>query len=385
MALLIVIFAYYCVRNTTQDLIYAITGRIPPSFIREQERIRRREANRPITANRGHRKFFRNAYNDAWETAEERRARWAGKRTQKRHEKWATEDGAAPAPVQTNARPEEALTTPAVAAPDVPGETAQPSEPAPPAPVVHDEDTYVLGGMRESLYQRYAIRRRNGGQPSTPVALADELDISMAEAAHVCNAWEARYHREIDPDQPPPHLLEYQKSSRCRDCSGPITLTKDQQRPGQWVVGVDHARDDCPQIPRSSTPREQHDEQVRQLADQATQDPARASGGSTTPEEETDVTTTIETTGNQSGIAYNEAMAKTCEEGATSVEQSIAALQNGEVGASVTDPMTQGKEYLKLAQACFETAGEELTSHLNVTEAYSANPDAGNKQFATSE
>lgn len=382
MAILIIIVAYYCVRNTTQDLIYAITGRIPPSFIREQERIRRREANRPITADRGHRKFFRNAYSDAWETAEDRRAHWAAKRARKRREKWAAEDGAAPPPIETSARPEGTTSTPTddESAEDTRADT-------PPPPVVHDDDTYTIGGKRESQYQRYAMRRRNGGQPLTPVAVADELGISAAEGEQIRDEWENRYIGETNPDQPPPHLLEYQRNSSCRGCGGPVTLTKDPERPGDWIVGVEHTDNDCAQAPRGSTPREQHDERVRKLADQATQNTAGDDrpSGATTPEKETDVTATIETTGNQSGIAYNEAMAKTCEEGATSVEQSIAALQNGEVGSSVTDPMTQGQEYLKLAQACFETAGKELTAHLTVSDAYNANPDAGNKAFATSE
>jgi hypothetical protein len=137
----------------------------------------------------------------------------------------------------------------------------------------------------------------------------------------------------------------------------------------------------------SDTPRRAHDRQVEALADAATQNPrgdTRPSGSpSPDTKENSDVTT--ETTGLQSGIAYNDEMAKTCEDGAASVEQSIAALENGEVGPSVTGAMQQGRELLEAAKACFEQASKELASSITVKEAYDANPDAGNKAFVTAE
>lgn len=389
MALLVLFFAIYCVKNTTQDLIYAITGRVPPSFVREQRRMQfAREAmasransrglRRPVTADRGSRKFFRNAYNDAWETAEERRSRRAAKRAQKRHQKWGDEDGT-PAPIETNARPEEPLAGSAIGASDS-------TEPDSPPAVVHEDYRYVVGGKEEILYQRYAMRRRNGGQSMTTIAIADELEIPVTEAEQLQSDWAVRYEQALDPDTPPKHLLEYQRRSKCRDCNGAVTLNKDPERPGQWIVGVDHTRDDCPQNAQRPTPREQHDLQVQQLANQTTQDTREDDrpNGPTSPTKEID-DVTIETTGLQSGLAYNDAMAKTCEEGATSVEQSIAALENGEVGQSVTGPMQQGRELLESAMACFRQAHDELQSHITIKEGYDANPDAGNKAFVTAE
>jgi hypothetical protein len=477
MALLIVVIAYYCVRNTAQDLIYAITGRIPPSFVREQQRIARREARRPLTADRADRRFFRNAYNDAWESAEAHRARWAEKRTQKRYEKWGTQ-GDVPAPVQTNARPEEVLSPPAH------GTSATLPEPTPeteadtPSSIVHKGDyTFVPGGKNESLYQRYAMRRRNGGQPMTTVAIADELGVSVAEADKLQQSWSDRYDQETNPDVPPKHLLDYQKHSRCRDCSGEITINKDPERSGQWIVGVNHTREDCPQDAKRPTPREQHDQQVQRLADavpaeRVLRDPtdtpavrpvddgdripeaaviawnaeadsheelakhrheaiereragdhegaaesrrradeAAAALGVFTEEDtdahladtpattplastsethppntkENNMTVNAETTGLQSALHYTASMAATTGEGVSSVETSIASLQQGEVGESVTGHLTQAQEHLSAAQAAFQAANDELTSHINVQEAYSANPNAGNKQFVTAE
>ena len=372
-AIIICWLAVYCVKNTTQDIVYALTGRMPPSFIREQERIKRRQTRRPLTANRADRRFFRNAYNDAWESAEEKRARWEKKRANKRHQKWADADGV-PAPIETNARPEEPLAAPTVDTSDA-------------APVVHDDDTFVLGAgtRKESLYQRYAMRRRNGGQPMTDVAVADELGMTLPEAAALRAEWDTRYQREApkEADAPPKHLVEYQQHSRCRGCGGQITLNKDPERPGEWIVGVEHTRDDCEQKP---TPREQHDQQVQQLANQATQDARgddRPNGSASPTKENNDVTT--ETTGLQSGLAYNQEMATTCEKGAESVEQSIAALQNGEVGAGVTGPMHQAQEHLQAAQNLFDEARRQLEQQITVKEAYDATPDAGNKQFVTAE
>jgi hypothetical protein len=440
MAILAVLFAIYCVKNTAQDLIYAITGRVPPSFVREQRRMQiAREAlaarantralRQPITPNRGHRKFFRNAYNDAWETAEERRSRWAEKRARKRHQKWGDDDGI-PTPIETNARPEEPLAAPAANAPSTTPESVEPSGADMPTPVVHDDYSLVVGGKEGILYQRYALRRRNGGQPMTTVAVADELGTTVVEAEKLQSDWAARYEQETDPDTPPQHLLEYQRRSKCRDCDGAVTLDKDPERPGQWIVGVEHARDNCAQKP---TPREQHDQQVQETldtaltgagvdprkenekdaADRATReqsldgmypdrqrqrvevwnDPANWTPASqhnpnrstNSPDTEENDDVTIETTGLQSGLAYNDAMATTCEEGATSVEQSIAALENGEVGQSVTGPMQQGRELLEAAQACFRQAHDELQSHITIKEGYDANPDAGNKAFVTAE
>lgn len=90
--LLAMLIAYYMTRNTVQDLAWKATGQDPPSYRREQERIKRREARRPITTRREGRKFLVNAFEDAMESAGERRERIHNKRMKRRLELWDRED-----------------------------------------------------------------------------------------------------------------------------------------------------------------------------------------------------------------------------------------------------------------------------------------------------
>ena len=55
-------------RNTVQDLAWKARGEDPPSYRREQERLARRSARRPITERREARNFWANAWHDAWES-----------------------------------------------------------------------------------------------------------------------------------------------------------------------------------------------------------------------------------------------------------------------------------------------------------------------------
>lgn len=429
------VWSYFMTKNIGQTAIAKATGKVPASYTREQNRVKAGRAWRPITARRSAERFFVNAWDDAWESAEQIRARRHAKRTGQRREKWAAEDGKpteTPAPVTTNAKPE---TEPADTIPEVDSKTPEPvkaadKKPDAPEGVVHHNSPYILvpDGKKEALYQRYAMRLRNGGQPMTALAIADELGITLGHAERLEAKWADRYKQEsaAGADRPPQHLLDYQAHSKCRDCGGHVELEKDPERPGQWIVRVIHSRDDCPQKP---TPRQEHDQKVAELADAAQaengddatkperkdadepsltleermqravedrESPSPQTRPATSPAptnatpingtENHDVTTVnAETTGLQSALNYNAAMAEKAGEGAASVEMSIAALEQGEVGGAVTSPMAQGREHLEAAQACFKQAHDELQQHMNVREAYDATPDAGNKQFVTAE
>lgn len=262
-------------KNVVQDSVFKATGKLPPSYLRQQERmkmaaaavnkVREGRAVRKPRPSGGFRGFFADAYNDAWETADEVRRHRRAKRTAARRQKWADEGGI-PTPVTTAAKPEE---EPASAIPEAATKTPEPVKTAPekpaPEPVVHDDDTYVLkGGKEDARYQRYAMRRRNGGQPMNALAIADEYGIPLAKAEEFKTEWDARYDREANSgDQPPAHLLNFQKHSKCRDCGGGIQIEKDLEHPGRWIVRAEHVRDDCPQKP---TAREEHDQKVADLA-----------------------------------------------------------------------------------------------------------------------
>lgn len=90
--LLAMLVSYYMTRNTVQDLAWKARGEDPPSYRREQERIKRRDARKPITDKREARKFWANAWADAWESAGEKRERIHNKRQKRRHEWWDMED-----------------------------------------------------------------------------------------------------------------------------------------------------------------------------------------------------------------------------------------------------------------------------------------------------
>lgn len=90
--LLAMLIAYYMTKNTVQDLAWKATGQDPPSYRREQERIRRRENRRPITERREGRKFLVNLFEDAMESAGEHRERIHNRRRKRRLEQWDRED-----------------------------------------------------------------------------------------------------------------------------------------------------------------------------------------------------------------------------------------------------------------------------------------------------
>ncbi|MFC7331498.1 hypothetical protein [Marinactinospora rubrisoli] len=104
---------------------------------------------------------------------------------------------------------------------------------------------------------------------------------------------------------------------------------------------------------------------------------------STHTEEGTNMTT--ETTGLASAIAWANGMSSSLNSAVTSVEQSSAALTSGGVTGEALALCAQGQEALSQAAGVFDQLAAELTSHLQVREAYAANQGAGEKDFVTSE
>lgn len=375
------VFSYFLVRNTTQDLVFKATGKLPPSYLREQERWKRKQSRRPLSERRAAQRFFVNAWDDAWESALEKRQHATEKKRARRREEWAREDKQERQPRQaargeddsppipdpvdlTREPPEPARQRPT---PDEPRPDATPRathKPEPDRAPVHDDDSYgppPIPQNTEASYRRYALRRRNG-QPMTAKAIAEELGVTEAEARRLRTRWDARYDREAPGiEKPPQHLLDYQKHTRCRDCDGEIQIEKDPDRLG-WIVRVIH-KDQCPQDQASGT---------------APSPAAPSINGTENP-----MTANAETTSLSAALSYTEDMAKSAEEGVSSVETSIASMQAGEVEGEAITHLHAAQEALTTAAAEFQAAHDELTSHVSVQEAYSANEGAGNKQFVT--
>ncbi|MFC5186994.1 hypothetical protein [Actinomadura harenae] len=79
-------------KNVTQDLTWKARGEDPPSFRREQERRANGTNRRPFTERREARRFFVNAWEDAWENADAHRARRHEQHADRRRERWDLQD-----------------------------------------------------------------------------------------------------------------------------------------------------------------------------------------------------------------------------------------------------------------------------------------------------
>lgn len=90
-----------------------------------------------------------------------------------------------------------------------------------------------------------------------------------------------------------------------------------------------------------------------------------------------------ETTNLTAALAFADGMSKSCGDGATSTETSIAALQAGDVSGPVIGHFTRGQELLTQARAEFSAGHADLTSQMAVKDAYAANQGAGSKEFVT--
>lgn len=107
--------------------------------------------------------------------------------------------------------------------------------------------------------------------------------------------------------------------------------------------------------------------------------PDSDTGGSTV------TTATGETIGLTPAITYTQEMAESCRQGVASTEQSVAHMQAGEVGQGTIGYLQQAMELMSQAAAAYESAQTELEQQHTVKDAYDANPDAGSKQFLTTE
>lgn len=148
--------AYYMTRNTVQDLVFKATGELPPSYLREQERIKAKRARRPITTRREARRFWVNAWDDAWEAAEERRARANTKRGEFRRARWAqldvndVEDEAYRRNADQDASTRPAINEPAVPEPHTP-EPGTPQLPGPEPSRPYDPQEVPDGTRPQSI------------------------------------------------------------------------------------------------------------------------------------------------------------------------------------------------------------------------------------------
>ncbi|HEY0934642.1 MAG TPA: hypothetical protein VGD91_12970 [Trebonia sp.] len=401
----------YAVRNVVQDTAWKARGEDPPSYRREMERRRRRAAHEPITDRIEARRFWANAWHDAWASAAERREHAQARSAERRRAAWEREDAGtgpggttrdtvpdpyadpvrpSPAPPPPVRRPTTGPTTTGTGpgsgtptgpapkttnAPPITGsldvaDPVTPSRPAlAPAPVnapatgpgttttpdpagsVPDPAGSVdpVVQRAEAAYQRFAARGRSGAPAQRLDQVADELGVSPAEAERYIDRWRRRYASE--------HGVAW--------IGGPASMPIRDDDPG--IREEDH---DAGQPTSSATAT---------AAPRLTVVPTSTNTGM-----ETQMTTPSgETVGLQGAIAYTESMAQSAHEGVTSTETSIASLQAGQVEGEAIDALTQAMEFLTSAAAAFEAAHAALQEQIVVADAYSATPDAGSKEFVT--
>jgi hypothetical protein len=460
MDLIILFFAIKLVKNLCQDLVWLARGEDPPSFRREQERRRLRAARGPVAGRGEARQFWVNAWDDAWESANERRQRRLDKRVREGSDNTrrvgdaesprprGAEPNVAPMDVADPLKPvtrsgEPGTSPPATSEPaDGPAEPVYRDvtdqvyrlrgSPLDRAEAVERQRTWQIVKKHEAGYQRYAMRRRNGGSVPSAAQLAEDLGVSAAAAQDLHEEWADRYQREI-PDNAEvlrgdaedanyrrirekslaewrEHIaLPEEEKQRLRDevrarlDGAPLEDTDpdparrftsafdaavaaeeagDTDRAQEHLVIAEEAATEL-----GITTEEEMEEVLAACGSSSTQarpatTPAPITASSINGTEN-DMSASGETTGLQAALTYTQQMATSSGEGATSVETSLASLQAGEVGGAGLAHLAQAQELLTQAQAAFDAANAEFTNHMNVKEAYDANPDAGNKQFLT--
>ena len=476
--ILVIWVLFHFIGNVAQDALWTIRGEDPPSYRRQMARWQARQEakkTRGPGVSEPPRRLVRNAWDDAWSDLDERRARRHDKRAERRHDRWERQD-------TEHRRPDDAeLSGPKGSEPDVaPMDVADPLKPAgraepgrrpgtpgsrAPAGPVPDEPTPSRnagpaaagacpvpdeppGGPaegaykevsdpverwedisarrtwravkeHEASYQRYAMRRRNGGSAPTAQQLADDLGIDLAEAGELQDRWDRRYQRETEGDE-----ATTTPSGAAGQDDTP-TLPKEQTTAGDSSVDELRRELDQAELKRRFARKYERAAQAEAVGDtiaaefnRKEAEQAAAELGITTEEEvnevlaaygssspttrpatapaptittrsvngmENHMSASGETTSLQSALTYTTEMANSAGEGVASVETSLASLADGQVSGPALQHLAQAQEALAAAQAEFTAANAALSQHLGVTEAYTATPDAGRKEFVTSD
>ena len=157
---------------------------------------------------------------------------------------------------------------------------------------------------------------------------------------------------------------------RCADCR------KDAVEP------VDIPLDD-PQTPQPTDPAAAQPQPVAEASTEGTD--ALIIPLFPTKEDHTMTATTGEATGLVSAMNHAEALRKTYENYAAMGDTFVASLAAGEVSGEAVAAAQRAREAEQLAAAEWAACHTALAQQLHVKEAYNAAPDAGSKQFVTSE
>lgn len=324
------LIAFFLVKNTTQDLVYKATGKMPPSYLRDEARRKAREeraARRRAKGDGPIKRFLANELEQALADATEKRNRAREKKRAKRRAEWAEDD----AYEENQRRP------------------AAPAEEPAPEPV-----KVPCGGCGQALTGGEIAGYSDTADPLCATCRTSRTDGHQAKRCGQCDV-------EIAGDGPLCWVCE----SRSQDTDVPP-----QPAAGQGPQPAED-RQDTPDM-RQPDPAPADVIDINQWRPRAAM-----------PEPIKEADMSGETPNLTAALTYTNDMSTQCAAGAASVETSIASLRAGGVTGPSIDALVQAQEALRMAMEQFNTAHTELTRHITVKEAYHANADAGDKQFVT--
>lgn len=359
-------------KNVYQDSVFKARGEDPPSFRREMARWEAKQARAAgRSADTPGRRFFANAWRDAVESADERRARASKKAAERRREKW-TEADKAKAEDEAHAINERLVDEPPAKEAPTP-ESMRCDRCGKDTPT---KDMKLRVPLRLEIIQRVCPR------------CSADIDRDDSEFRNLNPDW-----GRID-DSEPTSPDRGERMVQCAECGNDVRATDTS-----WI-NVDGATlAVCPPCRLNrAEPKQEFPEppECPPTAYDGTLEPAPAPTGQgaeviqfadwqrSAPSPTTEVQPlTAEITGLRSAIQFCEQAAAAADQNVTQTEMANAGLQSGGThGAAVTHALT-GMEALTDAAAHYRNAAQIFRSHLNITESYEANNGAGSREFVT--
>lgn len=392
--LLLALAISFFVKNVAQDAAFAVRGKDPPSARRQAARAqslgkmtgRNRSSRKPLTGRREGRRFFANAWHDAWETASERRSHVRARRAESRRAKWAAADEAQRGDGPSDwGRPAEADP------PQTGGGDNQPEQEAKPSgsddtDAAARADSRPWGQPRPDLVPDSARNPQPiseggpapGTPPDAPVEDASVLGLPMQPTCSRCGQGVTRIQRLASGEVLCPGC--YAALPRCVDCgqrtdsaySRPLDGTLCYACVSAWMGRRAAERDT-----RSGEEPPQTEGNGNENSDAHA--PVNGKDHNTVSSPNSEVL------GPQSAMQFSEDMADALEQNHTLTETAVSSLEAHDVSSQAVASFRDAMESLKVCVDKFREAAKDMEQQVQIQEQYQANPGAGDKEFMLSE
>ncbi|WP_187438181.1 hypothetical protein [Actinomadura decatromicini] len=357
-------------KNVAQDVAWKARGEDPPSYRREQERWKRKQAKRAKGDGPG-RRLLLNAWADACAAGDERRARLAQRAAERRRAQWAEADADA---VEAEAR-------------EINDRVASPAT----------EPVFTCGGCQREIGQSEVAGYALSGDPlcrTCRTAPAEPTADKAADDAETSKDTRRRCHAcgflkdPADLRNAACFSCPGDEGANVNACTDCLQATRDQQETADRAFESDthvvRARASTQPAPETEVPSApDHPDgatgTVTSLAEW------RSKGATPPLTREDIVSESGETTNLAAALQYAQSMAQQCAAGAVSCETSRATLTGGGVSGEAITRLHHAEESLQRAQADFLGMHSALMRQVNVKDAYQAAPEAGDKSFQMQE